>query len=158
MAFVRDAIFTSIYGNNKPKVDGKTETAKPIINESRVARPLTDELLQLHWMDYATQLPLEKAPLSNRMINIKPVVTSADSFTITVFNNMAKEDILSYQDEILAALGTHFNNNNLKMNIVVQESTDTVARILTRAQLFDRMKKENPALSDLTKRLDLELR
>ena len=154
----RDAIFTSIYGNNKPKVDGKTETAKPIINESRVARPLTDELLQLHWMDYATQLPLEKAPLSNRMINIKPVVTSADSFTITVFNNMAKEDILSYQDEILAALGTHFNNNNLKMNIVVQESTDTVARILTRAQLFDRMKKENPALSDLTKRLDLELR
>lgn len=154
----RDAIFTSIYGNNKPKVDGKTETAKPIINESRVARPLTDELLQLHWMDYATQLPLEKAPLSNRMINIKPAVTSADSFTITVFNNMAKEDILSYQDEILAALGTHFNNNNLKMNIVVQESTDTVARILTRAQLFDRMKKENPALSDLTKRLDLELR
>lgn len=154
----RDAIFTSIYGNNKPKVDGKTETAKPIINENRVARPLTDELLQLHWMDYATQLPLEKAPLSNRMINIKPVVTSADSFTITVFNNMAKEDILSYQDEILAALGTHFNNNNLKMNIVVQESTDTVARILTRAQLFDRMKKENPALSDLTKRLDLELR
>ena len=154
----RDAIFTSIYGNNKPKVDGKTETAKPIINESRVARPLTDELLQLHWMDYATQLPLEKAPLSNRMINIKPVVTSADSFTITVFNNMAKEDILSYQDEILAALGTHFNNNNLTMNIVVQESTDTVARILTRAQLFDRMKKENPALSDLTKRLDLELR
>lgn len=154
----RDAIFTSIYGNNKPKVDGKTETAKPIINESRVARPLTDELLQLHWMDYATQLPLEKAPLSNRMINIKPVVTSADSFTITVFNNMAKEDILSYQDEILAALGTHFNNNNLKMNIVVQESTDTVARILTRAQLFDRMKKENPALSDLTKRLDLELK
>ena len=92
------------------------------------------------------------------MINIKPVVTSADSFTITVFNNMAKEDILSYQDEILATLGTHFNNNNLKMNIVVQESTDTVARILTRAQLFDRMKKENPALSDLTKRLDLELR
>ena len=154
----RDAIFTSIYGNNKPKVDGKTETAKPIINESRVARPLTDELLQLHWMDYATQLPLEKAPLSNRMINIKPAVTSADSFTITVFNNMAKEDILSYQDEILAALGTHFNNNNLKMNIVVQESTDTVARILTRAQLFDRMKKDNPALSDLTKRLDLELR
>lgn len=154
----RDAIFTSIYGNNKPKVDGKTETAKPIINESRVARPLTDELLQLHWMDYATQLPLEKAPLSNRMINIKPVVTSADSFIITVFNNMAKEDILSYQDEILAALGTHFNNDNLKMNIVVQESTDTVARILTRAQLFDRMKKENPALSDLTKRLDLELR
>ena len=154
----RDAVFTSIYGNNKPKVDGKTETAKPIINESRVARPLTDELLQLHWMDYATQLPLEKAPLSNRMINIKPAVTSADSFTITVFNNMAKEDILSYQDEILAALGTHFNNNNLKMNIVVQESTDTVARILTRAQLFDRMKKENPALSDLTKRLDLELR
>lgn len=154
----RDAIFTSIYGNNKPKVDGKTETAKPIINESRVARPLTDELLQLHWMDYATQLPLEKAPLSNRMINIKPAVTSADSFTITVFNNMAKEDILSYQDEILAALGTHFNNNNIKMNIVVQESTDTVARILTRAQLFDRMKKENPALSDLTKRLDLELR
>lgn len=154
----RDAIFTSIYRNNKPKVDGKTETAKPIINESRVARPLTDELLQLHWMDYATQLPLEKAPLSNRMINIKPVVTTADSFTITVFNNMAKDDILSYQDEILAALGTHFNNNNLKMNIVVQESTDTVARILTRAQLFDRMKKENPALSDLTKRLDLELR
>lgn len=154
----RDAIFTSIYGNNKPKVDGKTETAKPIKNESRVARPLTDELLQLHWMDYATQLPLEKAPLSNRMINIKPAVTSADSFTITVFNNMAKEDILSYQDEILAALGTHFNNDNLKMNIVVQESTDTVARILTRAQLFDRMKKENPALSDLTKRLDLELR
>jgi hypothetical protein len=109
-------------------------------------------------MDYASQLPREQAPLANRMVNIKPVVTSSDSFTITVFNKMMEDDMKSYQDQILAALGTHFNNANLKMSIVIQEATDAVTRILTRAQRLDQMKEENPALSDLTKRLDLELK
>lgn len=153
----RDAIFTSIYGNKKQEAT-KTETAKAVVNESKQIRPLTDDLLQVHWMDYASQLPREQAPLANRMVNIKPVVTSSDSFTITVFNKMVEEDIKAYQDQILAALGTHFNNANLKMSIVIQEATDAVSRILTRAQRLDQMKEENPALSDLTKRLDLELR
>ena len=153
----RDAIFTSIYGNKKQEAT-KTETAKAVVNESKQIRPLTDDLLQVHWMDYASQLPREQAPLANRMVNIKPVVTSSDSFTITVFNKMVEEDIKAYQDQILAALGTHFNNANLKMSIVIQEATDAVSRILTRAQRLDQMKKENPALSDLTKRLDLELK
>lgn len=153
----RDAIFTSIYGNKKQEAT-KTETAKAIVNESKQIRPLTDDLLQVHWMDYASQLPREQAPLANRMVNIKPVVSSSDSFTITVFNKMVEEDIKAYQDQILAALGTHFNNANLKMSIVIQEATDAVSRILTRAQRLDQMKEENPALSDLTKRLDLELK
>lgn len=153
----RDAIFTSIYGNKKQEAT-KTETAKAVVNESKQIRPLTDDLLQVHWMDYASQLPREQAPLANRMVNIKPVVTSSDSFTITVFNKMMEEDIKAYQDQILAALGTHFNNANLKMSIVIQEATDAVSRILTRAQRLDQMKEENPALSDLTKRLDLELK
>lgn len=153
----RDAIFTSIYGNKKQEAT-KTETAKAVVNESKQIRPLTDDLLQVHWMDYASQLPREQAPLANRMVNIKPVVTSSDSFTITVFNKMVEEDIKAYQDQILAALGTHFNNANLKMSIVIQEATDAVSRILTRAQRLDQMKEENPALSDLTKRLDLELK
>ena len=153
----RDAIFTSIYGNKKQETT-KAETAKAVVNESKQIRPLTDDLLQVHWMDYASQLPREQAPLANRMVNIKPVVTSSDSFTITVFNKMMEEDIKAYQDQILAALGTHFNNANLKMSIVIQEATDAVSRILTRAQRLDQMKEENPALSDLTKRLDLELR
>lgn len=153
----RDAIFASIYGNKKQEAT-KTETAKAVVNESKQIRPLTDDLLQVHWMDYASQLPREQAPLANRMVNIKPVVTSSDSFTITVFNKMVEEDIKAYQDQILAALGTHFNNANLKMSIVIQEATDAVSRILTRAQRLDQMKEENPALSDLTKRLDLELK
>jgi len=153
----RDAIFTSIYGNKKQEAT-KTETAKAVVNESKQIRPLTDDLLQVHWMDYASQLPREQAPLANRMVNIKPVVTSSDSFTITVFNKMMEDDMKSYQDQILAALGTHFNNANLKMSIVIQEATDAVTRILTRAQRLDQMKEENPALSDLTKRLDLELK
>ena len=153
----RDAIFTSIYGNKKQEAN-KAETAKAVVNESKQIRPLTDDLLQVHWMDYASQLPREQAPLANRMVNIKPVVTSSDSFTITVFNKMMEDDMKSYQDQILAALGTHFNNANLKMSIVIQEATDAVTRILTRAQRLDQMKEENPALSDLTKRLDLELK
>lgn len=153
----RDAIFTSIYGNKKQEAT-KTETVKAAVNESKQIRPLSDDVLQVHWMDFASQLPREQAPLANRMINIKPVVTSPDSFSITVFNKMVEEDIRAYQDLIIAALGAHFNNANLKMEIVVQEPTDTVARILTRAQRLEMMKKENPALSDLTKRLDLELR
>lgn len=153
----RDAIFTSIYGNKKQEAT-KTETVKAAVNESKQIRPLSDDVLQVHWMDFASQLPREQAPLANRMINIKPVVTSPDSFSITVFNKMVEEDIRAYQDQIIAALGAHFNNANLKMEIVVQEPTDTVARILTRAQRLEMMKKENPALSELTKRLDLELR
>ncbi|MBO7248038.1 MAG: DNA polymerase III subunit gamma/tau [Bacteroidaceae bacterium] len=153
----RDAIFTSIYGNKKQETVA-TETVKAVVNENRQIRPLTDDLLQVHWMDYASQLPREQAPLANRMVNIKPVVNSSDSFTITVFNKMVEEDIRAYQDQILAAIGTHFNNANLKMNIVVQEATETVARILTRAQRFELMKEENPALSDLANRLNLELK
>ena len=155
-----DMLFTSIRGGNariKESAVKESGNANAAQNSSKPARPLTDELLQYHWTDFAATLPHEDAPLKNRMINCKPVVLTPSTFRVTVGNPMVAQEITEAENRILSSIRQSFNNPGITMEIQIDQSRN-VSHLLTRDEQYARMKESNPALQELEAILGLELR
>ena len=125
--------------------------------EQHPAKPLTQEKLQDSWNDFAATLPRQDAPLKNRMINCHPAMLSETSFNVVAGNPMMADEIRQAQDRIINYVRKVFNNPNITMEILVDQSRN-VEHILTRDEEYAKMKKENPALVELEAVFGLELR
>ena len=72
----KGGVFTSIYGNGAGRPDqvhGR-QTVKVIMQENDVpAKPLTEDLLQMRWTQFAAGLGRQDTPLKNRMVNCIPL-------------------------------------------------------------------------------------
>ncbi|MCQ2071503.1 MAG: DNA polymerase III subunit gamma/tau [Bacteroidaceae bacterium] len=156
----KGGVFTSIYGNGAGRPDqvhGR-QTVKVIMQENDVpAKPLTEDLLQMRWTQFAAGLGRQDTPLKNRMVNCIPSMLSPDSFCVTAGNPMMAQEIESAKDRILAFIRNSFNNPSITMDIKVDQSRG-VEHILTRDEQYARMKEESPALKELDRIFSLELR
>ncbi|MBQ0094546.1 MAG: DNA polymerase III subunit gamma/tau [Bacteroidetes bacterium] len=156
----KGGVFTSIYGNGAGRPDqvhGR-QTVKVIMQENDVpAKPLTEDLLQMRWTQFAAGLGRQDTPLKNRMVNCIPSMLSPDSFCVTAGNPMMAQEIESAKDRILAFIRNSFNNPSITMGINVDQSRG-VELILTRDEQYARMKEESPALKELDRIFSLELR
>lgn len=156
----KGGVFTSIYGNGAGRPDqvhGR-QTVKVITQENDVpAKPLTEDLLQMRWTQFAAGLGRQDTPLKNRMVNCIPSMLSPDSFCVTAGNPMMAQEIESAKDRILAFIRNSFNNPSITMDIKVDQSRG-VEHILTRDEQYARMKEESPALKELDRIFSLELR
>lgn len=156
----KGGVFTSIYGNGAGRPDqvhGR-QTVKVIMQENDVpAKPLTEDLLQMRWTQFAAGLGRQDTPLKNRMVNCIPSMLSPDSFCVTAGNPMMAQEIESAKDRILAFIRNSFNNPSITMDIMVDQSRG-VEHILTRDEQYARMKEESPALKELDRIFSLELR
>ncbi len=120
------------------------------------AKQLSDDLLTHYWQEFATGLPREETPLKNRMINCETQVTDKNSFEVRVSNRMMADEITSSQDRILEYLRRSFNNPSINMSVTFDESRVT-DHLLTRDEIYAKMKEEVPAIKDLEQRFGLEL-
>ena len=154
-----DKLFTSIrVGNTDSKGSAVKESGDTIsLNSSKPLKPLTDELLQYHWTDFAATLPHEDAPLKSRMMNCRPAVLTPSAFRVTADNPMMAQEISQAQDRILASIRQAFNNPGITMEVVTDQSRN-VSHLLTRDEQYVKMKESNPALQELESILQLELR
>lgn len=158
-----DKLFTSIFGNNDNPESSKEVKEPPVVptstDEKRPAMPakqLSDDLLTHYWQEFATGLPREETPLKNRMINCETQVTDKNSFEVRVSNRMMADEITSSQDRILEYLRRSFNNPSINMSVTFDESRVT-DHLLTRDEIYAKMKEEVPAIKDLEQRFGLEL-
>ncbi|MBO4269044.1 MAG: DNA polymerase III subunit gamma/tau [Bacteroidaceae bacterium] len=164
-----DKLFTSIYGNSvspinkKTGIPGKDHTpaaaSDAALNDpasARPAKPLTDDLLTIHWQEFAASLPRQDTPLKNRMINCKTTVLSPDKFDVFVGNHMVADEINASRERILAHIRESFNNPAIEMTVSVDESRN-MDHILTRDEQYARMKEANPSIKELEKVFSLEL-
>lgn len=155
------SVFTSIYGNRQAGRPGEQHGRQTVTvadaDVSQPAKPLTDELLQYHWQEFAAALPRQDTPLKNRMVNCRPKVESASSFSVLAGNEMMAAEINASSDRILAHMRLAFNNGEITMEVRVDRSLN-VEHILTRDEQYGKMKQGNPALEELERVFSLELR
>lgn len=153
-------IFTSIYGNKpagRPDQPHGRQTVQVIDQEQHPAKPLTLDALQNCWNEFAATLPHQDTPLKNRMINCHPDVKTDTVFTVLAGNPMMADEIRGAEDRILSYIREKFSNPDISMEIQVDQSRN-VEHLLTREERYAKMKKENPALSELESVFGLELR
>ncbi len=155
------SLFSSISGSTAGKTsqsDDSTRIAAPTQKkyEGRSAQPLVSERLETLWKDYALSLPPEKNPLMNRMINLTPVILSANEFSITVMNQMAADDFNSNADGINGYLRDKFCNPDIHFTVNIDSSRKDT-HIESKAEQLATMRAESPALDELIKVFSLEL-
>lgn len=155
------SLFTPIGGSTAWKAsqsDDNTRAAAPMQKkyEGRSAQPLESERLETLWKDYALSLPPEKNPLMNRMINLTPVILSANEFSITVMNQMAADDFNSNADGINGYLRDKFCNPDIHFTVNIDSSRKDT-HIESKAEQLATMRAESPALDELIKVFSLEL-
>ena len=106
------------------------------------------------------RMPKEMIAMSQRMKNMTPRLLTTDSdapvIEIVVDNNILLDQINSIQKRIKATLATALHNGNIDLRIRLSE-TGEIKPVLTKRQLFDLIRKENPAIEKLRTSLELHL-
>ena len=153
-------VFTSIFGNQgmagRPDQTHGRQTVQ-VITPGQKAKDLTEDNLQNNWTAFAAQLQKEDTPLKNRMMNCRPSLTSARSFTVQAGNPMMAQELEEAKGRILDFIRQALCNPSISMDIHVDKERH-MEHILTRDQEYAKMKQSNPALEELDRIFNLELR
>lgn len=159
-SFKADNVFTSIFGNSNMAGRDRHEESQKQENASSPApagKDLTDTLLQMNWTGFASGLDRTDAPLKNRMANCRPSIISDTSFLVKADNPMVAKELEAARPRILAHIRKALGNPAISMEIEV-DTERHMEHILTRDQLYEKMKKSCPALVELDTIFSLELR
>ena len=120
----------------------------------------TQEQLQQEWLAMCNRMPKEMIAMAQRMKNMTPQLLTPDSdapqIEIVVDNNILLDQINTIQKRIKLTLAKALHNGNIDLRIRLSE-TGEIKPILTKRQIFDLIRKENPAIEKLRTALELHL-
>ena len=120
----------------------------------------TQEQLQQEWLAMCNRMPTEMIAMAQRMKNMTPQLLTPDSdapqIEIVVDNNILLDQINTIQKRIKLTLAKALHNGNIDLRIRLSE-TGEIKPILTKRQIFDLIRKENPAIEKLRTALELHL-
>lgn len=106
------------------------------------------------------RMPKEMIAMAQRMKNMTPKLLTADAdapvIDIAVDNNILLDQINSIQKRIKATLAKRLQNGNIELKIRLSE-TGEIKPILTKRQIFDLIRRNNPAIEKLRTSLELQL-
>ncbi|MBR6455385.1 MAG: DNA polymerase III subunit gamma/tau [Prevotella sp.] len=120
----------------------------------------TQEQLQQEWLAMCNRMPKEMIAMAQRMKNMTPQLLTPDSdapqIEIVVDNNILLDQINTIQKRIKLTLAKALHNGNIDLRIRLSETSE-IKPILTKRQIFDLIRKENPAIEKLRTSLELHL-
>ncbi len=142
----------SAAGNNRP-------VAEPLASEP-AATPeqaaFTQDDLQREWTAMCNRMPQQFSAVATRMKNMTPVIREMPQVEVTVDNALALEQMQTIKGSIVNTLKQRLHNSQITLNILQAEATG-LDRALTRREQYEEMEKENSAVGQLRKMLNLEL-
>ena len=92
--------------------------------------------------------------LSARMKGITPTITKFPNVEIVVENQLLLDDILRIKNRVRSTLINNLQNKDIELNFRLAQP-DEIAKILSKKDILDKLKKENLAIEKLTKELNL---
>ena len=92
--------------------------------------------------------------LSARMKGITPAITSFPNIEIVVDNQLLLDDVLKIKNRIRSTLTSNLQNTQIGLSFRLAHS-DEIVKILSKKDVFEKMKKENLAIEKLTKEFNL---
>lgn len=115
---------------------------------------LTNENLLKFWLSYANMLPREDTAIAQRMKNIQPQLTSANTFKITVSNVQIKEYMLEHERKIVSFISQSARVADIRMQIDVAE-VESSEKTYSKPEIFRQMTEKNPVLKHLQDAFEL---
>ena len=139
--------------NNYSAISDTTETAS-IAKDKK--QPFDNELLYGQWMSMCMRMQgiNELYGLSQRLKMLTPKITDYPSVEIVIDNPILLDQIGKIKNRIRSTLVLGLNNDDIIINYRVAKQEE-IGKIRNKREIFDDMKKKNPALDKLVQEFKL---
>ncbi|MCR5130564.1 MAG: DNA polymerase III subunit gamma/tau [Prevotella sp.] len=145
---------------NEQETANKEETEEIVSEEQHL---FTKEQLQEVWIGMCNRMPVSMKAMSQRMKNIEPHILNTPKnedeeilIEIVADNQILLNELNGIKGRIRATLTKELRNGHIQINIR-QAEAEEIKPILTKRQIFDEVRRDNPAIEKLRTLLDLQL-
>ena len=139
----------------KHKEEVKQAEEEEIKNKEE-ATEFTEDQLSLEWLRMCNRMPSQMTGLAQRMKNIQPTILSYPDIEILVDNKLLLDQLGAIKGRIRASLAAGLHNGSITVNLRLAKQNE-IKPLLTKKQIFDKMKKDYKPFALLVDGLGLEL-
>ena len=130
----------------------KVDEKQSIIEEKR----FTEADLSVQWTLMCNRMPQNFVGLASRLKNLVPRITSYPNLEVVVDNNILLEHINQIRGKIRATMRQTLNHKSIEFSVRLANQ-DELKKTFTKREVFDDLRKRNPAFEKLRTKLGLEL-
>ena len=134
----------------------ETNTDDSEITNKEEKNEFEQDDLTREWLSMCNRMNASMPGLASRMKNVTPRITDYPNIELLVDNRQLLEQIEQIKGRIRKTMAIYLHNGNIDFKIRLAEA-DEVKPILSRKEIFEKMRKENPAIEQLSQLLSLEL-
>ena len=139
----------------KHKEEVKQAEEEEIKNKEE-ATEFTEDQLSLEWLRMCNRMPSQMTGLAQRMKNIQPTILSYPNIEILVDNKLLLDQLGAIKGRIRASLAASLHNGSITVSLHLAKQNE-IKPVLTKKQIFDKMKKDYKPFALLVDGLGLEL-
>lgn len=132
------------------------EAAAKKLEEKKVEDTFTDDDLMREWVSMCNRMPQKFVGLASRLKNIVPRITEYPDIEVVVDNQLLLDQITAIKKNIRATMRLRLHNSLIEFSPRLAKHNEN-ERALTKLEVFDAMRKRNPAIEKLRVGLKLEL-
>ena len=126
------------------------------IKNKEEATEFTEDQLSLEWLRMCNRMPSQMTGLAQRMKNIQPTIISYPNIEILVDNKLLLDQLGAIKGRIRASLAAGLHNGSITVSLRLAKQNE-IKPLLTKKQIFDKMKKDYKPFALLVDGLGLEL-
>ena len=139
----------------KHKEEVKQAEEEEIKNKEE-ATEFTEDQLSLEWLRMCNRMPSQMTGLAQRMKIIQPTILSYPNIEILVDNKLLLDQLGAIKGRIRASLAASLHNGSITVSLRLAKQNE-IKPVLTKKQIFDKMKKDYKPFALLVDGLGLEL-
>lgn len=117
---------------------------------------VSEEGVRICWKQFASTLSKEQAAMAGRLLNLRPLLKSDLTISVSVDNHMVASELSGMRTHIEEYLRHQLQNSQITLNVVVDE-VESAHRIYSRIEQYQALEARNPALRKLKESLNLDL-
>lgn len=140
----------------KHKEEEVKQAEEEDIKNKEEATEFTEDQLSLEWLRMCNRMPAQMTGLAQRMKNIQPTILSYPDIEILVDNKLLLDQLGAIKGRIRASLAAGLHNGSITVSLRLAKQNE-IKPVLTKKQIFDKMKKDYKPFALLVDGLGLEL-
>ena len=118
----------------------------------------TQEDLSREWLSMCNRMMANKNLIgfAQRLKNVQPRITQHPNIELVIDNKQLLDQAMGNKNRLRATMAKYLHNGNIGFNIRLAEASE-VKPILSRREIFEKLRKENHAIEQLAELLDLDM-
>ena len=129
---------------------------EPEITNKEESNAFSEDDLQREWLSMCNRMMAVMPGLAARMKHVTPHVTEYPNIELLVDNSQLMEQIEQIKGRIRKTMAVYLKNGQITFSLRLAKAEE-IKPVLSRREIFEKMRENNDAFEHLRKMLDLEL-